>query len=213
MERNCKTCWHSYEGMHEMVSVRYCGLNRVVVNDAGTCEAWERKGAVIWLTGIPASDKTTIGTGMENLLHERGLPVQNLDADDVRANLSPGLSYTSQSRDKNTKRLAWLAQRISAQGTHVIVAAVSNLRIFRDRARKMVEESGGQFIEVYVLTSLGVCQERDPKGLYEKARLGIVNDIAGLHMPYEVPEKPEFVVDTGSVTPEEAAAAIIDLME
>ena len=209
MDRNCKACRHSYKGLYETVGVRYCGRSKVVVEDAGHCDAWEAKGTVIWLTGVPASGKTTIGIEVEKLLRERGLPVQNLDADDIRANISPGLGYTPKARDENTKRLAWLAQRFSAQGTHVIVAAVSSLRMFRDRARKMVEESGGQFLEIYVLAPLGVCQERDPKGLYKKAALGIVNDIAGIHMPYEVPADPELVVNTMSVGPEDAAAAII----
>lgn len=212
MEQNCKTCRHSYEACYEMVDVRYCGRSRVIVDDVGECELWDRKGTVVWLTGIAASGKTTIGAEVEKLLRAQGLAVQNLDADDVRANLSPGLGYTARARDRNTKRLAWLAQRFSAQGTHVIVAAVSSLRMFRDRARKMVVKAGGQFIEVYVLTSLGVCQERDPKGLYKQAALGKVNNIAGLHMPYEMPKNAELVVDTSSVEPEDAAAAIVELM-
>lgn len=138
-------------------------------------------GAVIWFSGVPASGKSTIAQAVEQTLRARGLTVENLDADEVRANLSPNLGYTPEARDENTKRLAWMAQMLSKHGVNVIVACVSPLRQHRDRARAWCPK----FVEVFVDCPLEVCQERDPRGLYARAARGEVNDIAGLHMPFE----------------------------
>ena len=145
------------------------------------------QGIVIWFTGVPASGKSTIAAAVEKQLRAQGLAVENLDADKVRANLSPNLGYTVEARDENTKRLAWMSQVLSKHGVNVIVAAVSPLRSHRDRARKWCPK----FVEVFVDCPLEVCQPRDPQGLYARAARGEVNDIAGMHMPYEAPNAPE----------------------
>ncbi len=164
---------------------------------------------VLWFTGVAASGKSTIAREVEKMLRERGVPVENLDADEVRAHLSPDLGYTERDRDMNTKRLAYLASLLEKHGCSVIVTAVSSLRRFRDRARSMSRN----FVEVYVKCPLEVCMERDPKGLYEKARNGIVNDIAGLHQPYEEPLDPEVICETDRETVEESATKIILKLE
>ena len=163
-------------------------------------------GTVIWVTGVPASGKSTIAGLVERRLIELGLPVENLDADEVRANLSPNLGYTEQARDENTKRLAWMAQMLSRHGCNVLVAAVSPLQKYRDRAREWC----AHFIEVMVEAPLEECKQRDPKGLYARAERGEISDIAGWHMPFEAPREPEVVIDTMQMSPEDGAEKVLD---
>ena len=163
------------------------------------------QGAVIWFTGVPASGKSTIAKIVENELRNRGLPVENLDADEVRANLSPNLGYTAEARDENTKRLAWMGKMLSKYGVNVIVAAVSPLRPHRDRAREWCPK----FFEVFVDCPTEVCQERDPKGLYARAARGEVKDIAGMHMTYEVVASPEVHCRTDQIDAETSAQMVI----
>ncbi|MCD6351607.1 MAG: adenylyl-sulfate kinase, partial [Armatimonadetes bacterium] len=162
-------------------------------------------GAVLWFTGVIGSGKSTLAQGVEARLRQMGLDVENLDADEVRANLSPNLGFTAEARDENTKRLAWLASLLSKYGVYVMVAAVSPLRYHRDRARSWCE----RFVEVYVECPLEVCQERDPKGLYARAARGEINDIAGLHQPYEEPVNPEIRLRTDQKTIEECVDEIM----
>ncbi len=167
------------------------------------------QGVVIWFTGVPASGKSTIASAVEERLSSRGLPVENLDADEVRANLSPNLGYTAEARDENTKRLAWMSQMLSKHGINVIVAAVSPLRSHRDRAREWCPK----FVEVFVDCPLEVCQQRDPKGLYARANSGEVSDIAGMHMPYEAPTAPEVYCPTHLKSVQDCAEAVIAKLE
>ena len=163
------------------------------------------QGAVIWLTGTAASGKSTIGGLVGERLRERGLRVEDLDSDEVRQNLSPNLGYTIEARDENTKRLAWMGKVLGRNGVHVVVAAVSSLRRFRDRAREMCPH----FVEVWVKAPLEVCKARDPKGLYARAARGEVNDIAGWHQPYEEPLAPEVICDTVAHSAEQCADQIM----
>lgn len=163
------------------------------------------KGIVIWFTGVPASGKSTIANEIQRRLEAMGLPVENLDADEVRANLSPNLGYTEEARDGNTKRLAWFGSKLSTYGANVMIAAVAPKAAYRDRAREWCEK----FVEVYVETPLEVCQQRDPKGLYARAARGEVNDIAGMHQPYEAPVNPEVHVKTTECNIEECADQVM----
>ena len=163
------------------------------------------KGVVIWFTGVPASGKSTLATGVQQQLEELGLPVENLDADEVRANLSPNLGFTEEARDENTKRLAWFAQKMSTYGANVVIAAVAPMQRYRDRAREWCDK----FVEVHVHCPLAVCQQRDPKGLYARAARGEINDIAGMHQPYEVPERPEVRVSTDQCSIEEGVELVM----
>ena len=163
------------------------------------------QGVVIWFTGVPASGKSTIAAAVQRQFRARGLPVENLDAEEVRANLSPNLGYTTEARDENTRRLAWMSQMLSKHGVNVIVAAVSPLRSHRDRAREWCRK----FVEVFVDSPLEVCQQRDPQGLYARAARGEVNDIAGMHMPYEAPNSPEVHCPTHLLSVEECTEAIV----
>jgi adenylylsulfate kinase len=162
-------------------------------------------GVVFWLTGIAASGKSTVGEELERRLCARGLAVENLDADEVRANLSPNLGYSEPARDENTKRLAWMGKMLSKYGVNVVISAVSPLRKYRDRAREYCPH----FLEIQILCPLEVCQERDPKGLYARAARGEVNDIAGLHQPYEEAENAEVILRTHELSVEEAADLVM----
>jgi adenylyl-sulfate kinase len=150
------------------------------------------KGTFLWFTGVPSSGKSTIGKAVEKVLRDRGILVENMDADEIRANLSPDLGFTAKDRDTNTKRLAFMGKMLTRNGVCTIVAAVSPLRAHRDRARGMVD----RFVEIHVKASLDTCKSRDPKGLYKRAERGEIADIAGWHMPYEEPEKAEVVCET-----------------
>ena len=164
---------------------------------------------VLWFTGVPASGKSTIAKEVEKMLQKRGIPIENLDADEIRKNLSPDLGYTEKDRDINTKRLAFLGSLLEKHGVSAIVAAVSSLQRFRDRAREMSRN----FLEIYVTCPVEVCMERDPKGLYARGKRGEVNDIAGLHQPYEVPVSPEVICESDKETVEECAMRVILKLE
>lgn len=164
---------------------------------------------VLWFTGVPASGKSTIAQEVEKMLRKRGIPIENLDADEIRKNLSPDLGYTEKDRDINTKRLAFLGSLLEKHGVSAIVAAVSSLQQFRDRARGMSRN----FLEIYVTCPVEVCMERDPKGLYARAKRGEVNDIAGLHQPYEAPVTPEVICKSDKETIEACAMRVILKLE
>lgn len=168
-----------------------------------------KPGAVIWFTGLAGSGKSTVATVVEAMLRERGLPVENLDADEVRQNLSPNLGFSLEARDENTKRLAWMGKMLSKHGVMVVIAAVATMRKFRDRAREMVPH----FVEVYVQCPLEVCQERDPKGLYARRARNEINDVDGIDFPYEEPLNPEVIVETATMDIEESAKAVIAKLE
>lgn len=164
-----------------------------------------QRGFALWFTGIPAAGKTTVARAVEHRLREMGLRVENLDSDEIRSMISPNLGYTPEARDENTRRLAFMAQLLSRNDVAAIVAAVSNRRMFRERARSMV----ANFVEIWVKCPLEVCQRRDPKGLYARAARGEVNDIAGLHLPYEEPPDPELVLETDKETVAESVERVL----
>lgn len=165
-------------------------------------------GTVIWFTGVAASGKSTIATEVERRLRAAGLKVENLDADEVRQNLSPNLGFTPEARDENTKRLAWMAKTLSRHGVYVLVAAESPMRFHRDRAREWCP----RFMEVWVTCPLEVCKERDPKGLYARGERGEIADIAGWHLPYEEPLEPEVVCRTHEADVATCADAVMNRM-
>ncbi|RME48825.1 MAG: adenylyl-sulfate kinase [Deltaproteobacteria bacterium] len=164
-----------------------------------------RSGALIWFTGIPASGKSTIASAVERQLKDAGIPVAYLDSEFVRRELSPDLGYTIEARAEHTRRLSFVGRLLAENGIIAIVAAVSNLRAFRDRARAGVEH----FVEAYVKCPLAVCQARDPKGLYARAARGEIRDIAGLHLPYEPPLQPEVLLETDRMGIPECTARVL----
>jgi adenylylsulfate kinase len=164
------------------------------------------RGCVIWFTGLSGSGKTTIAHLVEDRLMEAGVPVEILDGDVVRENLSKGLGFSKEDRDTNIRRIAFVAHLLQRNGVFVITAAISPYRAIREEARAMIKD----FVEVYADAPLEVCESRDPKGLYAKARAGEIKGFTGIDDPYEPPSGPEIVCATDKETPEESAQKVID---
>lgn len=169
------------------------------------------KGIVLWLTGLSACGKSTIATVLQQRLYDRGCLVYILDGDNIRHGLNGDLGFSPEDRDENIRRIGEVAHLFADAGFIAITSFISPYRKDRDRARKLNPE--GEFIETYVKASLEVCESRDPKGLYKKAREGIIPDFTGISAPYEEPENPEVVVDTGELSVDEAVKKIWEYLE
>jgi adenylyl-sulfate kinase len=164
------------------------------------------------MTGLSGSGKSTITEVLIDEFDERGLPLEVLDGDVVRENLSKGLGFSKEDRDTNIGRIAFVADLLSRNGVPVITAAISPYRATRLAARQL-HEGHGEFVEVFVATSLEDCEDRDTKGLYAKARSGEIKEFTGISDPYEEPERPEIRVETHDKTPEESAAEVLAYLE
>jgi sulfate adenylyltransferase len=166
-----------------------------------------RQGFCIWFTGLSASGKSTTAEILTVMLLERGRQVTVLDGDIVRTHLSKGLGFSAEDRDVNIRRIGFVAAEIVRHGGAVICAAVSPYRATRNECRSMVGTN--RFIEVYVNTPLEVCEERDPKGMYARAREGVLKGFTGIDDPYESPTNPEIVLDTVQSSPQINAERIL----
>jgi sulfate adenylyltransferase len=170
-----------------------------------------KQGLCIWFTGLSGSGKSTIANALTPMLLERGREATTLDGDVVRTHLSKGLGFSKEDRDTNILRIGFVAGEISRHTGTVICAAISPYRKTRNEARKMVGED--KFVEVFVDTPLEVCEQRDIKGLYAKARSGEIKGFTGIDDPYEAPVGAEIVVKTVNKTPKECAVEIIAYLE
>ena len=168
------------------------------------------KGFTLWFTGLSGAGKTTISELLATELKARGSRLEILDGDIVRENLSKGLGFSKEDRDTNVRRIAFVADLLSRNGTPVITAAISPYKQIRDEARDMM---GDRFIEVYIEASVDACAERDVKGLYAKAFSGEIKEFTGVSDPYEAPENPEVTIHTETESPEESAARLIQYLE
>jgi len=166
--------------------------------------------ALVWLTGLSGAGKSTIANLVESRLHSLGHHTYLLDGDNVRHGLNKDLGFTDADRVENIRRVGEVAKLMVDAGLIVIASFISPFRVERRTVRSLVEE--GEFIEVHVDAPLSVVEERDPKGLYKKARSGELKNFTGVDSPYEPPEAPEVRVDTSALTPEEAAEQVIDAM-
>ncbi|MCL1631257.1 adenylyl-sulfate kinase [Sporolactobacillus sp. CPB3-1] len=153
-----------------------------------------QKGAVIWLTGLSGSGKSTLANCVEAALFAAGYQTYLLDGDNIRNGLNRDLSFSEEDRRENIRRISEVAKLFADSNSIVLTAFISPYRADRSAARKKFESD--EFIEVYVKCSLAVCESRDPKGLYKKARSGIIPSFTGIDSPYEPPESPELIVDT-----------------
>jgi len=169
-----------------------------------------RQGACIWFTGLSGAGKSTTADVLTTLLLEHGRQVTVLDGDVVRTNLSHGLGFSKEDRDINIRRIGFVAAELVRHGGIVLCAAVSPYRSTRNDVRSMVGQ--GQFVEVFVDTPLEVCEERDVKGMYAKARRGEIKNFTGIDDPYERPENPEISIDTTSHSPEENARRVVEYL-
>ena len=167
-----------------------------------------RQGMCIWFTGLSGAGKSTTAEVLVSLLSEYGRQATILDGDVVRTHLSKGLGFSKEDRDTNIRRIGYVASEIVRHDGTVICAAVSPYRATRNEVRSMV--GSGHFVEVFVDTPLEVCESRDAKGMYQKARRGEIKGFTGIDDPYESPENPEITLDTVAQSPEENARIIID---
>ena len=170
-----------------------------------------QQGFCIWFTGLSGSGKSTTAEVLTSLLLERGRQITLLDGDVVRTHLSKGLGFSPEDRDTNILRIGFVAGEIARQGGSVICAAISPYHATRNEARKMVGED--HFIEVFVDTPIEVCEQRDVKGLYARARRGQITGFTGVDAPYEAPIKPEITLDTVENDPFINASKIIEFLE
>ena len=167
------------------------------------------KGFVLWFTGLSGSGKSTLAREIEIRLLDRGLSVEVLDGDEVRANLSKGLGFSKEDRDTNIRRIGFVCKLLARNGVVAISAAISPYREVRDEVRKSV----GRFVEVYTRCSIEALSARDPKGLYAKAAAGEIPNFSGVSDPYEQPESPEVIVDTELEDIEESLGKILRSLE
>jgi sulfate adenylyltransferase len=170
-----------------------------------------RQGYCVWFTGLPSSGKSTIAEALHILLREHGRRCTLLDGDVVRTHLSKGLAFTREDRDTNILRIAYVAGEIVRHHGAVITAAVSPYEGTRRRARRMIGD--GHFVLVYVDTPRHVCEERDVKGFYARARSGAIQGFTGVDDPYEPPAEPDLVVQTTGTTPEANARRVLEWLE
>jgi sulfate adenylyltransferase len=170
-----------------------------------------KQGLCLWFTGLSGSGKSTVANALLPMLLERGRQATMLDGDVVRTHLSKGLGFSKEDRDTNILRIGFVASEIARHNGTVICAAISPYRNTRSEARKMVGDD--RFVEIFVDTPLEVCEARDVKGLYARARRGEIKGFTGIDDPYEAPEHAEIVVRTVGRTPEENARLIVDYLE
>jgi bifunctional enzyme CysN/CysC len=168
------------------------------------------RGAVIWLTGLSGAGKSTIAQSLERDLFQRGMHTYVLDGDNIRHGLNSNLGFSPDDRVENIRRVSEVAKLMADAGTVVITAFISPYRMDRSRAREIALEGNAEFIEVFVDAPLEVCEARDPKNLYKKARAGQIREFTGIDAPYEAPEDPEIVVHTDQQTIEESVATILE---
>ena len=176
---------------------------------ADSCPPKHRQGVCLWFTGLSGAGKTATAEILATLLTERGRQVTVLDGDVVRTHLSKGLGFGKEDRDTNVRRIGFVAAEIVRHGGMVICAAVSPYRAARNTVRNM---AGENFVEIYVATPLDVCERRDAKGMYEKARRGDIKNFTGIDDPYESPLKPEITLDTINNSAAENARLILEFL-
>lgn len=168
------------------------------------------RGAVVWITGLSGAGKTTLAQAAERALFERGCQVFVLDGDKVRNGLCADLGFSLPERSENIRRIGETARLFFEAGQIVLVSAISPLRADRSRARALIPSP--YFLEVYCRCPLAVCEERDPKGLYRKARAGLLPEFTGISSPYEAPETPDVLVDSAeSSVAQEVARLLAEL--
>jgi adenylylsulfate kinase len=170
-----------------------------------------QKGVTVWMTGLSASGKSTIAVILEQMLLHKKKHAYRLDGDNIRMGLNKNLGFSAEDRAENIRRIGEVAKLFTDAGVIAITSFISPYRKDRDAVRAL--NKPGEFIEVYVNVSLATAEQRDPKGLYKKARAGQIKGFTGIDDPYEAPEKPEIVIETEKTKPEDAAKQILAYLE
>jgi bifunctional enzyme CysN/CysC len=167
------------------------------------------RGATVWLTGLSGSGKSTVAVELERTLVAAGRPAYILDGDNLRHGLNADLGFTDEDRAENVRRVGEVARLLADAGVVTLVPVISPFRAGREGVRAMHEAAGVPFLEVFVDTPIELCEQRDPKGLYAKARAGEITGFTGIDSPYEAPAVPELVLTPADGTPEQQAAKVL----
>jgi len=171
----------------------------------------DQRGMVIWFTGLSGSGKSTIANEVSHKLQDLGKLNYILDGDNIRHGLNKDLGFSPEDREENIRRISEVANLFAESGVIVITAFISPYEKDRNFCRELVEND--RFIEVYVKASLETCEKRDPKGLYKKAREGVIKDFTGISAPYEEPKKPEVILDSDKLSLEEEVNEVINYLK
>jgi adenylylsulfate kinase len=166
--------------------------------------------AILWFTGLSSAGKSTLAHAVEEELHQVGCLTFVFDGDNVRHGLCSDLGFSAGDRNENIRRVGEMTKLFLEAGVIALTAFISPFRAERERVRSLVPH--GDFLEIYCHCPLEVCEARDVKGLYKRARAGEIKDFTGISSPYEEPEQPELVVDTGVLTLEQSVAQVLDLL-
>lgn len=170
-----------------------------------------QKGAVLWFTGLSGSGKSTLANAVEEKLFEMGHLTFILDGDNIRHGLNKNLGFSPEDREENIRRIGEVSKLFCDAGVITMTAFISPYRADRDKARALVAE--GRFMEIYVKVPLDIAEQRDPKGLYKKARTGEIKEFTGISAPYEEPVNAELIVETGKKSLEESVLIVIDYLK
>jgi len=169
------------------------------------------KSFVLWFTGLPSSGKSTIAHKVELELYKRGIKTYVFDGDNIRTGLNKDLGFTEKERDENIRRIGEVIKLFIDAGLVVLTAFVSPLRKHREYVKSLLED--GEYIEIYVKCPAEKCAERDPKGHYEKAKLGIIKNFTGVDGPYEEPQSPDLVIETDKLSIDESVMAVLSFLK
>lgn len=168
------------------------------------------KGCVLWFTGLSGSGKSTLAHAVEDQLYQQGCHTYVLDGDNIRHGLSSNLGFSEDDRKENIRRIGEVAKLMMDSGTIVMSAFISPFKQDRANVRKLMPH--GDFIEIYCNAALEICEQRDVKGLYKKARAGEINNYTGIDSPYQIPEKPELIVDTGHASLQDSVNQVMHFL-
>ena len=168
------------------------------------------KGMVLWFTGLSGSGKSTLANALNEALHAKKISTYLLDGDNIRHGLCRDLGFSDKDREENIRRIGEVANLFMNAGIVTITAFVSPFRSDREKVRKII---GQDFIEIFCAASLNICETRDTKGLYKKARLGEIKDFTGISSPYEIPQDPEIIVETGSLDLNDSVGQIMKYLK
>lgn len=169
-------------------------------------------GATVWFTGLSGSGKSTVAAELTRRLVTAGVSTYTLDGDNLRHGLNGDLGFSADDRTENVRRVAEVARLFADAGIVTLVPVISPYRAGREHARALHEAAGLEFVEVFVDAPLAVCEDRDPKGLYARARAGELHGLTGVDDPYEAPEHPDVVVETSTTAPAAAAGAVLEAL-
>ncbi len=171
-----------------------------------------QKGATLWMTGLSASGKSTVAVALEQTLLQAGLSAYRLDGDNIRHGMNKNLGFSAEDRAENIRRIGEVAKLFTDACVLTITSFISPYKIDRDKVREVHQAAGLPFIEIYVECPLEVAEQRDPKGLYKKARAGEIKGFTGIDDPYEAPEKAELVINTAELSIEQSVEKILDAL-